>query len=57
MLNVLVLILTAALLIAIALIFFIVGFTVAGCMIIKSLRNKGWTIEPPEEVVVDAKPE
>lgn len=49
MLEILVVVLVAVLLVAVAAIAFFVGFAVNTYNIIEKLKEKGWTIEPPED--------
>lgn len=49
MLSILVIVLVVLLLVAVACIFFVVGYCVAVQGSIKALKEKGWTIEPPED--------
>lgn len=48
MMYILILCLVVGLLIADAVIFFLVGYATAGYKTIKSLKEKGWTINPPD---------
>ena len=52
MLSILVIVLVVLLLVADAFIFFIVGYCLDAMKIVKALKEKGWTIEPPEEGTV-----
>lgn len=49
MLEILVVVLVAVLLIAAAVIAFFIGFAVNTYNIVEKLKEKGWTVEPPED--------
>lgn len=49
MLEILVVVLVVVLLVLVAAIAFAVGFVTKGNVIVKALKEKGWTVEPPED--------
>lgn len=49
MIEILVVVLAIALLAAVAFIAFAAGFAVDVYFVIKTLKEKGWTVEPPED--------
>lgn len=48
MFEILVVVLVIAFLVAIVFIAFAAGFAVDVCFVIKTLKKKGWTVDPPE---------
>lgn len=50
MLSLLVFVLVAALLLAVAVIAFVMGMTLSGKKTLQALRDAGWTIKPPDLV-------
>ena len=49
MLSILVIVLVILLLVSVALIFFVIGCFFGLEKTVKDLKDKGWTVEPPEE--------